>query len=274
MKKKEKIKKLEKNNKLLVAVIVLLSILVLIGIGMLGVKTIMNKFMNKYEDIDYLLVDTNGKLIGFSEYNVTKDIKVEYKNGIRTKDTYSAGDELITLIEKEEKEEVVIPSTVKSIEKELFYGNTVVKSLKIEMNIDEIEDSMFSSTSIQKITLPDSVKVIGTNAFNGSVNLKEVVLSEKSKLETIKAGAFSGCSSLKTIDLKNVKEIGKNAFYGCNSIKKLYLSKKLEKVGEGAFKYLANQSEIILQDIRTKSLLNGKYTLSKTSVKLDSSAFK
>lgn len=274
MKKKEKIKKLEKKNQLLIAVIVILSILVVIGIGALATKSIIKKFVHKYEDIDYLIVDTEGKLIGFSEYNVTKDKKVEYKDGERTKETYSAGDELVSLIEKEEKEEVVLPKTVKSIDKEVFYGNNTIKSLKIEMNLKEIEDSMFSSTSIEKIALPDSVVTIGTNAFNGSTKLKEVVTTEKSKLKVIKAGAFSGCSSLKSIDLKKVKEIGNSAFYGCNSIKKIYLSKNLEKVGEGAFKYLANQSEIILENIQTKTLLNGKYTLSKTSIKLDSKAFK
>lgn len=274
MKKKEKIKKLEKKNQLLIAVIVILSILVVIGIGALATKSIIKKFVHKYEDIDYLIVDTEGKLTGFSEYNVTKDKKVEYKNGERTEESYSAGDELVSLIEKEEKEEVVLPKTVKSIDKEVFYGNNTIKSLKLEMNLKEIEDSMFSSTSIEKITLPDSVVTIGTNAFNGSTKLKEVVTSENSKLEVIQAGAFAGCSSLKSIDLKNVKEIGNSAFYGCNSIKKIYLSKKLEKVGEDAFKYLANQSEIILENIQTKTLLNGKYTLSKTSIKLDSKAFK
>ena len=47
MKKKEKIKKLEKKNKLLIAVVVLLSILVLIGIGMLAVKSV-KKMINKW----------------------------------------------------------------------------------------------------------------------------------------------------------------------------------------------------------------------------------
>lgn len=273
MKKKEKIKKLEKKNKLLIAVVVLLSILVLIGIGMLAVKSV-KKMINKYEDIDYLIVDTSGKLIGFSEYNVTQDKKIEYKNGERTEDTYKDGDEVISLIEKEEKEEVVIPDTVKSIEKDLFYGNTIIKNLKIEMNLDKIDDNMFSSTSIEKITLPDSVTTIGTNAFNGSVSLKEVVTSDKSKLEIIENGAFYGCASLESINLKNIKEIGANAFYGCNSMKKVYLSTKLEKVGNDAFKYLANNSEIVLESFMTRSLLTGKYTLNKTSIKLDADAFK
>ncbi len=273
-KKDKKIKELEKNNKLLVTVIAILSFLVLIGIGMLAVKTVVKKTMHQYEDIDYLVVDKDGTLTGFTEYNLTKEKKVEYKDGVRTKETYSAGDKLTTLIEKEEKTEVVLPKTIKKVDKEVFYGNTFIKSLKIEMNIKEITDSMFYSSSIEKITLPDSVKTISTNAFNGCMNLQEVVTTKNSKLDTIKPGAFSGCSSLKSINLKNIKEIGSKAFYGCNSLKKVYLSVKLEKVGSEAFKYLANNSQIILQNIKTKSLVDGKYTLSKTSVKLDSKAFK
>lgn len=272
-KKEKKIKKLEKNNKLLITVVIILSVLVLIGLGMLATKSIIKK-IKKYDDIDYLIVDKEGKLTGFSEYNVTKDMKVEYKDGERTKETYSSGDKLVSLIEHEEHYDVVIPDTIKSIDKEVFYGNTFIKSLDIKMNLKEIDDSMFYSSSIESITLPASLKTIGTNAFNGCIKLKEVNLSDKSKLTTIKAGAFSGCSSLKSIDLKKVKEIGSQAFYGCNSIKKLYLSVKLEKVGKEAFKYLANNSQIILENIKTKSLIDGTYTLSKTSVKLDYKAFK
>ncbi len=274
MKKKEKIKKLEKNNKWLKIVIIVLSVLVLIGIGVLATRSIIKKFIVKYEDIDYLIVDNEGTLTGFSEYNVTQKKKVEYKNGARTEDSYKSGDKLISLIEQQEKEVVVIPNTVRNIQKEVFYGIDFIKTLKIDMNINKIEDNMFSATSIEKIILPDSVKTIGVNAFNGSIKLKEVETTAKSKLEKIESGAFSGCSSLKTINLKKIKEVGKNAFYGCNSIKRIYLSKKLEKVGDNAFKYLANNSEIVLENIQIKRLLNGNYTLSKTSIKLDSKAFK
>lgn len=273
MKKKEKIKKLETKNKTLIAVIIVLVALVVIALGALVTKSLMKKFMTKYEDIDYLIVDTKGTLTGFSEYNLTKKVKVEYKDTVRTEETYSAGDKLISLIEHEEKEEVVIPSTIKRIEEGVFYGNNTIKTLKLEMKLNKIADNMFSSTSIERIILPASVSEIGTNAFNGSVKLKEVILSSDSKLEKIGNGAFSGCSSLKTIDLKGIKEIGKQAFYGCNSIKKIYLSKKLEKVGDEAFKYLANQSEIILENMNLRKLVVGKYTLNKTSIKLDSKAF-
>ena len=57
-------------------------------------------------------------------------------------------------------------------------------------------------------------------------------------------------------------------------MKKVYLSIKLEKVGNDAFKYLANNSEIVLESFMTRSLLTGKYTLNKTSIKLDADAFK
>lgn len=274
MRKKEKIKKLESKNKILITVIVVLSILIIIGLGALVTKSVIKKFMVKYEDIDYLIVDKEGTLTGFSEYNVTKKVKVEYKDGIRTEETYSAGDKLISLIEQQEKEEVVIPSTIKRIEEGVFYGNNTIKTLKIEMKLNKVADNMFSSTMIERIILPDSVTEIGTNAFTGSTRLKEVLTTQNSKLEKIGNGAFSGCSSLKSIDLKNIKEIGKQAFYGCNSIKKVYLSKKLEKVGEEAFKYLANQSEIILENMNLRKLVVGKYTLNKTSIKLDSKAFK
>ncbi len=273
-KTKEKINNLEASNKYLKITVIILSILVVIGLGLLATKSIIKKKV-VYSDMDYLIVNKEGVLTGFTEYNLTKKLKVEYdKEGLRTSKTYSPGDKLTTLIKHEEKKKVVIPSNVKKVDKDVFFGSSDIKELKVEMKINKIEDNMFSSSTITKITLPASVKTIGVNAFSGSVYLKEVNFEKGSKLTEVQAGAFQGCSSLKSFNLKKVKKIGKQAFYGCNSIKKLYLSNDLKEVGDEAFKYLANNSKLILESIKVRPLVTGKYTLNKTSIKLDHKAFK
>ncbi|MBQ9012298.1 MAG: leucine-rich repeat protein [Bacilli bacterium] len=79
---------------------------------------------------------------------------------------------------------------------------------------------------------------------------------------------------MKTIDLKSAKEIGNSAFKGCNSIKKLYISKDIEKIGKDAFKYLGNRSVIYIENFKTKLMVEGKYTLGKTTVTIDNKYFK
>ena len=254
---------INKNKKLLIilglVILVLVVSLVLIFKG------------KHYSDKDYLIIDNKGTLIGFREYNETKKKLVEYNNdGTRTKDTYSKDDILVVLIKKEDKDVVVIPKEVKSIKKDLFINTIYIDTLKIDMDINKIEDEMFMNSTFKKIILNDNIKSIGKRAFMNNVYLKEV----EGKVERVEESAFENDVALKTIDLKSAKEIGNSAFKGCNSIKKIYISKSIKSVGKDAFKYLGNRSVIYIENFKTKLMVEGKYTLGKTTVTIDNKYFK
>ena len=252
---------INKNKKLLIV----LGLIIIVVIASLIFKG------KHYSDKDYLIIDNKGTLIGFSEYNETKEKLVKYNNkGERSKDTYSKGDTLVVLVKKEKKEIVVIPKEVKSIKKDLFIGTDYIKTIKIDMDIKKIEDEMFMNSTFKKIILNDNIKTIGKEAFMNNVYLKEV----EGKVENIEESAFENDVALKTIDLKSAKEIGNSAFKGCNSIKKLYVSKNIKKIGKDAFKYLGNRSIIYLEESNIKRLIEGKYTLGKTTVTIDNKYFK
>lgn len=69
------------------------------------------------------------------------------------------------------------------------------------------------------LSLPDSVKKIGSNAFNKCVGLTSVTFNTNPALTTIGMSAFEGCTSLTAISIpKNVKDINSNAFRGCSSL--------------------------------------------------------
>ena len=218
---------------------------------------------NKYKDIDYLVLNQKGELVGFKEYNVTKNKPVEYKkDGTKTKATYDSGDLLITLIQKEHKDVVVIPKKVKKIKKDIFSNIDYINTLKIEMDITKIEDEMFINSKIKNVILSNKIKSIGKRAFMNNLYLKEV----KGKIKYIEESGFENCVSLSKIDLKEASMIGENAFKGCNSIKLLYLSKDLEKVGKDAFMYLGNDSIIYVKNSKVENLLINKYSINKTRV--------
>ena len=99
-----------------------------------------------------------------------------------------------------------------------------------------IADAAFADENmVEKLVLPNSLRVIGEGAFEGCINLKSVKLG--SNVESIDAWAFQNCTSLSSITIPSkVKEIGKEAFEGCMKLKKITIqSKKLKKVGSKAF---------------------------------------
>lgn len=84
------------------------------------------------------------------------------------------------------------------------------------------------------VWIPDTVRVIGTDAFRNCENLYRVALPDK--LKKIESGAFSGCETLRYLTLPDsVTEIGFGAFLGCKNLKKVSFGESLSKLGYGAF---------------------------------------
>jgi hypothetical protein len=72
--------------------------------------------------------------------------------------------------------------------------------------------------NIEKVTLPESVKIIANNAFYNSKALNSVVIGEK--VENIGASAFQGCTALEEITIPaSLKDFGRNAFKGASALK-------------------------------------------------------
>lgn len=109
-------------------------------------------------------------------------------------------------------------------------------------NVVKISEGAFEGkTVVSKVTIPDTVTVIGANAFR-STYIREVNMSEN--IEIIDDAAFFECKNLQSINLYNVKEIGHSAFKNCKSIEKLTLPESLNKIGIQVFQGCSNLKEL------------------------------
>ena len=67
---------------------------------------------------------------------------------------------------------------------------------------------------MKEITIPDNVTRIGGHAFYGNTSLRQVSISENSKLKEIGSSAFRDCDALKDITLPKETEVNSKAFKG------------------------------------------------------------
>ena len=104
----------------------------------------------------------------------------------------------------------------------------------IPEGIQSIGYNAFSERlSLEKVTLPKSLKWIGDSAFFGCKNLKEVKMQEG--LEEIGYHCFDRCYNLQSIDIPaSVSDIEEYAFSDCRSMKSY-------NVASGNTKYLSKQ---------------------------------
>lgn len=80
-----------------------------------------------------------------------------------------------------------------------------------------IGSDAFQCTSLQHITIPESVKVIEKSAFGACELLESLTLPEG--LVSIEKSAFSNCWEMKSINIpESVTEIGDDIFHGCTSL--------------------------------------------------------
>ena len=113
--------------------------------------------------------------------------------------------------------EVIIPSGVGVIAFESFALHKNIKSVIMSNDTTNIEDFVFSDSSLENITLSEKLINIGSRAFSFCSNLKNITLPEGLKTIGDSAFAFSGLEEI-TIPA-SVENIGKEAFLGCNKLK-------------------------------------------------------
>ena len=130
------------------------------------------------------------------------------------------------------------------------------------------EYAFFENETLTKITLPDSVLVIGKSAFQDCTSLTEALLGQN--VELVCQAAFRD-SALEKINLpdsiaeidryafyrtritelklpSSLSSVQKYAFYGCERLTKLELCPRLKRIAEYAFSSCVSLTEVIITE--------------------------
>ena len=120
-------------------------------------------------------------------------------------------------------------------------GSTLVKyrgteeRVTIPDTVEVVGESAFENNQkVQFVVIPKSVKRLDAYVFWGCNNLEEVVLGKG--LTAVDEYAFAGCMGLKQITIpENVQSIDAQAFAGCINLTDIYIPATVTGIAEDAF---------------------------------------
>ncbi len=149
-------------------------------------------------------------------------------------------------------ENVVIPPSIYGI-KVIAIGDEAFRN--VEYN--ERSESYYGIGILKSITIPDTVKTIGEEAFEYCAFLKEVIIPDS--VTSIGNRAFNYCTYLEEIIIPDsVTSIGIGAFARCNLLKNITLPSNIEIIPSGCFYYDYCLDEIVIPD-GVKKINNGAF---------------
>ena len=139
--------------------------------------------------------------------------------------------------------------------------------------------AMYNSSSLQSITLPNSVLSIGQSAFDGCSQLKQVAINSNAVLskayspsnnfstvfgaqvQTYNLGdaitaignyAFYNCGNATSLNIPDgVTTIGNNSFAGCSGVTSLVIPESVTSIGNDAFRECAGIETLTLPNVTT-----------------------
>lgn len=165
---------------------------------------------------------------------------------------------------------LIIPDTVTSIGTGLFQNNSGIESVSLGKGITTLPENTFSNctnlktidfssaisissigdyafnkcSSLETITIPNSVLTIGTYAFSYCYGLKSINLSDN--LTQLSDGLFYNCTALESFVVpKNVTSFDSGSFYGCSGMKTFDFGDNIEFIQQNSLNNFTNLETVI-----------------------------
>ena len=172
----------------------------------------------------------------FENY-VTDDFDVKYS---------SDGSRLIKAPDNSNniKEYIIKPGTIE-ICAEAFLGCESLERVTIPESVRWIAKRAFSGCiNLSSVTIGDSVEEIGSYAFSECTGLRSVSFGKS--CTSIRRGAFFRCLMLTDINFGSVGEIGEEAFRECESLERVTIPESVTTIADSAFQNCDNLKTIYI----------------------------
>ncbi|MCL2323723.1 MAG: leucine-rich repeat domain-containing protein, partial [Oscillospiraceae bacterium] len=127
---------------------------------------------------------------------------------------------------------IAIPEGIVAIAGGAFYSNNSITSITLPKTLKTIGSRAFCNSSLKSIHIPEGVEFIEEGAFAYCDSLEEIFWD--GEIYKICDNAFYGCDELTRIPLLKTKYIGKNAFNGCTKLNNIEVEALY--IDEGSFR--------------------------------------
>ena len=131
---------------------------------------------------------------------------------------------------------IQLPSSIKSIGVNAFWGDAKLKTINLPESITEIGSQAFQGCGIEEIEIPQNIVQLSELIFQGCGSLQRVVLNDG--LLRIEPEAFNDCKALADVVLPNSLEfIGARAFRSCGALTTITIPENVSHIEDNAFAY-------------------------------------
>ena len=160
----------------------------------------------------------------------------------------------LTAIAPGEYKELVIPSSVKAIDKQIFGKEVKIKKLVLPSSLKKISNENFMfSWEISEIVISEGTESIGSQAFESCAKLKKVTIP--SSVISIGEKAFNYCCNLVTLDIGNgVMTIGDRVFANCEKLVEATIPSSVASLGKSVFEKCKSLTSITLYNDDLQSI--------------------
>ena len=133
-------------------------------------------------------------------------------------------------------------------EKAFYRCNSITKNITLPNTIKSIGNNAFyECTALENLTLGNATETIGQYAFYNCNSLNNITIPDN--VTSIGNYTFSGCSSLINITIPdNVTTIGAYAFQNCSSLTNINIPDNVTSIGQYAFSVCSSLTNINIPD--------------------------
>lgn len=129
----------------------------------------------------------------------------------------------------------IIPDSVVEVGEYAFYDNENMKEIDLPDSIKILGEGVLSAcSSLTTVHLPDNPNITELNStFSACTSLQKVTIPES---VTVLVDTFSSCSKLEEVDIpENLTTVGEEAFMGCDMLRTMVLPNTVTTIAKHAF---------------------------------------